>query len=302
MTSTIELAIKVDVDTWVGAREGIPRLNRLLLSRGIKASFFLSLGPDNSGQAVWRALKRRGFIQKMIRTKAPSAYGFKTLFMGTILPAPIIAHGLENTIQRLMANGQEVGLHAYDHVLWHDRLWKMTPTDVRTELIRGMVAFTRLTGHKPQSFAAPAWRISGPALSFLQDAGLAYISTTRGTEPYLPCLDGRDYHILEIPTTLPTADEVLGDNGLVPNNLADYYLEMILKPGLHVLTIHAEMEGRGLIGVLERILSVCRAENVGFPRLIDIAVRLAGRMDSLKRCPVVRSELPGRPGRVSRQG
>ena len=59
--SGVNLALKVDVDTWVGTREGVPRLRDVLEARGLRASFFLSLGPDHSGRAVFRCLPGRGF-------------------------------------------------------------------------------------------------------------------------------------------------------------------------------------------------------------------------------------------------
>lgn len=55
----------------------------------IKATFFFSMGTDNSGKAI-RRIFRKGFLTKMLRTKAPSTYGFKTMMYGTLLPAPHI--------------------------------------------------------------------------------------------------------------------------------------------------------------------------------------------------------------------
>jgi hypothetical protein len=42
----MQLAIKVDVDTRIGLREGVPRLLELLRRYGVKASFFVSFGAD----------------------------------------------------------------------------------------------------------------------------------------------------------------------------------------------------------------------------------------------------------------
>ena len=70
MTETI-LVLKTDVDTLKGYREGVPRLLEIFRTRKIKASFFFSFGPDNSGKAI-RRIFRKGFVKKMLRTKAPS--------------------------------------------------------------------------------------------------------------------------------------------------------------------------------------------------------------------------------------
>ncbi|MEW6264675.1 MAG: polysaccharide deacetylase family protein [Thermodesulfobacteriota bacterium] len=300
--SVIRLAVKVDVDTLLGTRQGVPRLLEMFNGRGLKASFFLSLGPDNSGRAVWRVFTRPGFLAKQIRTRAPSSFGWRTLFLGTLLPAPIIGQGQEKLVRSLIESGHEVGLHAWDHVAWHDRLWRMTGAEIRAEIRRGLEAFTALTGRRPEGFAAPAWRITAPAVEALAEAGLNYLSATRGTGPYRPLFDGRDYGLLELPTTLPTADEVLGRDGVTPDNLDTFFLSRMLKPGLHVMTVHAEMEGRGLAKAMARILDVCLERGVVFPRLVDLARECLSRPEDLPRAEVIRTVLPGRPGRVSSQG
>ena len=98
----VRLAVKVDVDTWLGAREGIPRLMEIFAARKIKASFYLSLGPDNSGRAVRRIFTRPGFLGKMIRTRAPGTYGLRTMFMGNAAPRA-------DHLERPGADGQGIG-------------------------------------------------------------------------------------------------------------------------------------------------------------------------------------------------
>src|SRR5207302_5997593 len=83
----MEIALKIDVDTYEGIRNGATRLASFLHSQKIPASFFVSLGPDNSGRAAARALRHPGFLKKMLRTKAVSVYGWRTILSGTLLPA-----------------------------------------------------------------------------------------------------------------------------------------------------------------------------------------------------------------------
>jgi len=300
--SEIKLAIKVDADTWLGTREGLPRLRDIFAERNIKASFFLSLGPDNSGRAIWRIIGRPGFLAKMVRTRAPAVYGLRTLFMGTLLRAPIISQGQGPLVRELMRQDHEIGLHAWDHVKWQDALWRMSDQEVRVELARARQAFADLTGEPPLSFAAPAWRISVAALRVLEASDLVYMSGTRGATPYWPSIWGHCFHLLEIPTTLPTADELLGRNGIGPDNIVDYYLQRIASPGLHVLTVHAEMEGRSLARAFGRLLDGCLARGVMFVRLIDIAREALKEAPRIPTAEVVRRYIPGRSGKVSQQG
>ena len=120
------LALKVDVDTLVGFKEGVPALLRVLGARGVPASFFVAMGPDHSGRAIRRLFTHKGFLQKMLRTGAPRLYGLKTMLYGTLLPGPPIAASAPELLLRITAAGHELGLHGYDHVLWQDRLPGMT--------------------------------------------------------------------------------------------------------------------------------------------------------------------------------
>lgn len=80
------LALKIDVDTWRGTREGVPQLVALLQRHHVGATFLFSLGPDNTGRALKRVF-RKGFLQKVSRTSVLEHYGLRTLLYGTVLPA-----------------------------------------------------------------------------------------------------------------------------------------------------------------------------------------------------------------------
>ena len=54
------IALKVDVDTLRGTREGVPRLLSMFERRAIAATFLFSVGPDHTGWALRRVF-RRGF-------------------------------------------------------------------------------------------------------------------------------------------------------------------------------------------------------------------------------------------------
>ena len=86
------LALKIDVDTLRGTREGVPGLVTLLRKHDVGATFLFSLGPDHTGRAIRRAF-RPGFVGKVRRTSVVRHYGFKTLLYGTALPGPLTYSG-----------------------------------------------------------------------------------------------------------------------------------------------------------------------------------------------------------------
>src|SRR5207253_4740446 len=116
------VALKVDCDTYVGTRDGVPQLLEILERRGIRATFFFTFGPDRSGLAARRFFTMPGFWKKMLCSKAVSLYGFPTALYGTLLPAPMIAERCEKQIRSAAEAGHPTGVHAWDHVGWHDGL------------------------------------------------------------------------------------------------------------------------------------------------------------------------------------
>jgi undecaprenyl phosphate-alpha-L-ara4FN deformylase len=296
------LAIKVDVDTLQGMQEGVPVLLDLLGAHRLKASFFVSLGPDNSGRALFRLFTQPGFLEKMWRTRAPALYGFKTMFYGTLLPAPSIGAAAFRILPALALQGHEVGLHGFDHVRWHDRLFSMSQEEVAQEVVRAQEVFATLLGRPARSFAAPGWQCSRRSRAVLARQDFLYASDTRGYAPYFPRFEGEVSPTLEIPTTLPTLDELLGFNGCRPRDFTALILSRLQEGAPQVLTVHAEVEGGSYRQEFARLLSLCRQQGVEFFRLEDWARELLQNPAQIPVAPVTAGRLPGRAGRVSRQG
>jgi undecaprenyl phosphate-alpha-L-ara4FN deformylase len=297
-----ELGLKVDVDTLEGFCQGVPALMEVLEDHGVKASFFLSLGPDHSGRALLRIFRQQGFLEKMWRTRAPALYGLKTMCYGTLLPAPLIGAAAPELVPRLAAGGHEVGLHGYDHVTWHDHLFRLAPDKVARELTRGQATLTPLLGRPAQAFAAPGWQCSLNSRKALAAQHFLYGSDTRGTAPYWPAFGDTVTSVLEIPTTLPTLDELLGFHGCRPGDFTRLVLARLAKGSPQILTLHAEVEGGPFLGEFAQLLTRCRREGVGFFRLEDWARELLRTPDKVPVAQVTLQRLPGRAGRVSGQG
>src|SRR5213082_1623601 len=113
------LAVKVDVDTYRGTRDGVPRLVELLRKHRAGATFLFSLGPDHTGRAM-RRIFRPGFFQKVQRTSVVKHYGLRTLLYGTLLPGPDIGRRCAAAMRAVRDAGFEVGVHCWDHVRWQD--------------------------------------------------------------------------------------------------------------------------------------------------------------------------------------
>ena len=293
-----QFAFKIDVDTYVGTRDGVPRLLEIFDRAGIRATFYFSMGPDNSGKAIRRIFTRKGFLRKMLRTKAPSMYGLKTLLYGTLLPPPMIAEKLPHVLEETARRGHEVGIHCWDHVKWHDFLpWFPKPVTAM-ELGKAFSLFEQILGWRAATTAAPGWTVSADSLEVQDALQLTYCSDSRGTAPFYPVMADRRFATLQIPTTLPTMDELLGENGITPVNINDHYLSLV-KPGLNVHTIHAELEGNLMAPQLIDLIARLKERDTRFVTLAEAAAAFAA---SAPEAPLAMGEIAGRAGLVALQG
>lgn len=290
-----KIAVKVDIDTLRGYREGVPRLLDLFGRKNIKATLFFSFGPDNSGKAI-RRIFRKGFIAKMIRTKAPSTYGLKTLLYGTVLPAPMIVAPAPQAFLRALHEGHECGIHCWDHAFWQDKLPGMSEEVVRGEFDKAIAMFENFAHRRPLCCAAPGWQVTPRSLKVQQSLGFTYCSDVRGVSPFEPKMAGVCYQPPQVPGTLLTMDECLGLPGITARTIADYWLKNCDKDW-NVLTIHAEMEGMAQLPLLEEFITKAQQSGYAFVCLKE-GVRLArGNV-----CEVYHGALPGRAGTVALQG
>ena len=294
----MQLAIRVDVDTRIGLREGAPRLLELFKRYSVYASFFVTFGPDHSGRAL-RRLWQPGFLQKMWRTNPFRLYGLRTLLSGTLFPSGPVGEGEPGLLKTIVGEGHELGIHGYNHVRWQDHVEKMREEEIEAELYQAKSAYERLLGLSPLSSAAPGWRCTTSSLSAQDDLKLLYASDVRGSSPFLPSDNGRVFKTLQIPTTMATMDELIGRQ----DNINGFLLSSLGK-GLNVHTIHAEVEGRPYLSLFEEFLkAVCRRRQVEIISLRDAAKRiLKGGLETVPRLSVIRGELPGRSGWVACQG
>lgn len=297
----LQVAIKVDVDTWIGLKEGVPRLLALFRHFAVPASFFIAFGPDNSGKALRRIFKR-GFLHKMWRTNAVRIYGVKTLLCGTLLPSPIIGDMAPELLRAVLDDGHELGIHGYDHVLWQDRLQGLGEAGITNEIERAIASYVKTLKISPQSFAAPGWQATDASLAVQDRQGFLYCSDTRGVFPFLPRMHGQTFQTLQIPTTLPTLDEVLGLDGMQGERVNDVFLSQLRSDRLNVHTIHAEVEGRTQLDLFASLLKHLEVQGVAYVKLCDVAKALLHQgPDDLPRAAIQPRPIPGRAGEVACQ-
>lgn len=296
------LALKIDVDTWRGTQQGVPRLVEILRRHRAGASFLFSLGPDHTGRAIRRAL-RPGFMKKVQRTSVVSHYGVKTLMYGTLLPGPDIGRRGADIMRATRDAGFETAIHCWDHVRWQDGVEKAGATWTEIDMRRAHERYVEIFGSEAPGHGAAGWQMNPHALRLTQRLGYSWASDCRGTHPFVPVWNGEIVACPQLPTTLPTLDELVGTEDITADNV---HLHLLRLTGPthpvrdQVFTLHAELEGLKFGDTLERLLTGWREQ--GYEMVTLGTMRDALDPALLPRHEIVRGEIPGRSGSLMLQG
>jgi len=296
----IRLALKIDVDTDRGTRLGVPNLVRDLQEFEVPACFLFSLGPDQTGRAITRIF-RPGFFKKVSRTSVVKLYGIRTLLNGTLLPAPHIGRRNTRILREVRDAGHEVGIHCFNHYRWQDYVNRMSLDAIRAEFIAARAEFLRIFGTEAQTAGAPGWQSNARSRQIYDEAGLLYSSDVRGTSPFFPRIGGQVFKTLEIPSTLPTFDELLGRPEYPEDKIVPHYMSLLREDRTNVFTLHAEIEGMGKRPLFRALLAECYNAGVEFIRLDDLARELLHNRDAIPTGDQVPAEIDGRSGNVATQ-
>ncbi len=303
------ITLKIDVDTYRGSREGTPNLVRMLTRHQAHATFLFSLGPDHTGWALRRAF-RPGFFQKVSRTSVLEHYGLKTLMYGVLLPAPDIGTTCASQLRAVLDAGFECGIHTWDHVLWQDNVRHRGATWTKKQMQKSAQRFKEIFGVAPATHGAAGWQMNSWAFAELDRLGIRYASDGRAqlnddgslADPsigpyYLP-----ESSCIQMPTTLPTLDELLGRtiNGVVIDldNIAQHILKLTEQPRDHVFTLHAELEGQKLAPIFDKLLAGWQAQGYRCTSMADYAQAITQQHTTIATRALRWAEIPGRSGEL----
>lgn len=295
------ISLKIDVDTERGTRIGVPNLLALFEKLGIKATFLYSLGPDNTGRALKRIF-RPGFLKKVSRTSVVSTYGIRTLLNGVLWPGPHIAKRHGNILRQSQREGHEVGIHSYDHCDWQDHLMYWSKEKVTEVFQQALDEFKHVFCRPAHTAGTAGWQANANSLAAYDEAGLLYGSDCRGVCPFIPRIDGQLFKTLQIPSTLPTLDELIGRSEYSLNAIQDHFFELCERGGYpNIFTVHAELEGMKYLDWFEAFLKQALFKGYRFVMMKEIAEQYLAAPENIPVHDFVQAAIPGRSGTLACQ-
>jgi peptidoglycan/xylan/chitin deacetylase (PgdA/CDA1 family) len=297
----VKLAVRIDVDHLRPALVGVPRLAGLLEARAAGASFLFNVGPDRSGRHTERLI-RRGMPAYCWRTRGIRDYGFAAYFYGTLLPAPDIGTRAATTIRSLGGAGFETGIRSYEQIDWRLSAARRDAAWTERQMTLARSRYQDIAGEPARLHAAAGWQMSRHSYRLTQRLEFAYSSDTRGTHPFVPVYQAEVISCPQLPTTLPTMDELLATPGFSRAQIVPHLLALTEQPASwgHVFSANAAFEGLRLLAEFEELLRGWQQQGYEVVSLHDYMLSFDTR--ELPYHEVVTGSVPGRPGTVAMQG
>ncbi|STV85990.1 Polymyxin resistance protein PmrJ [Klebsiella michiganensis] len=152
-----QVGLRIDVDTFRGTRDGVPRLLALLSQHGISGKLLFQRRAGQHGAPYLAPDKTEVSVEDAAAQRPASLYGWDILLAGTAWPGRRIGAGNEDVI-RAAAQEHEVGLHAWDHYSWQAWSGVWPQERLTLEVERGLLELERIIGRPVTCSAVAGWR------------------------------------------------------------------------------------------------------------------------------------------------
>lgn len=294
------LGLLVNVRTSPGYRN-LFALLKVLERHDARATFAFGLGPDRPFLGAAAFLSEPRLALRAFRLGLYRAYGWGCLLTGLLGPGRPLAARAREGVRAVREAGHELAALPWDHWRWRRKVARLDPDRLAAELLKGAEALSEAAGKEVRVFASPGWLCTEESLR--QEARLSPLfgADCRGTDPFLPVLDGRVLKTPQVPVTLAPAREWMLAEGLDAEGAFRRVAGEVRGGAWPVYGASAELEGGVLLAAFETFLRAMAEEG---RRVVPLGTLLAARLRDggpLPRCTMAYGSLEGRPGFVSLQ-
>jgi len=241
----MRITISVMVDSLAGAGDALEQQLQLLSSYELKATFFISCGPDRNAPLLSR-LRGADHI---------SSYA--------------------DNLHAIPEQGHEIGLAPWDPVSWRLKAAVAHRQWISEQWKRALEGWRDLFSEDPLCHAATDFQVHPELFRLEQHSGMKYASDTRGKTPFYPLMLKQHSSCMQLPVTLPGVRELLNSDDLAEERLHEEIYDASLSKlplGHHWRFVAAQDD----LQLLEKMIVMWRGSSGEFMTLAELAEAAAG--------------------------
>ena len=297
-----KIGIRVDVDFEIDLIRGIPFLLDLFKEHGVKATFFVTMGPDGFGYNR-RRVKSVNYIQRILSLnpfKIVRGFGLFYLIKQILGIKNNVGASHPDILEKIVSEGHELGVHGFDHYQWAENVWCWNKAQVEEDIKKAAAVFRDQRGVDPEVWASPNWRCSEDSLQFIDGFNNEYSADTRGKSPFFPTIGDWKAKTVQLPINLPCLHEVKQFLKTNDENSIIQYVFSHFQEHYNILCIHGYYEGILARHLFKSFLQEALRKGHEFVPLNQIAKEV--KPHHIKTCKLTKKKLSGGRGEVSWQG
>ena len=227
------IALRIDIDSYIGLVEGIPKIIDLFDEYNIRGSFYCVMGWEGD---IFSTLKYRIIRDK--KSKDDSIENKKLLMMNLnkvdLIKCLFFPRRLSKNnaiLKYIKKRGHEIGVHGYIHVKWNNIKFN----ELENEFTKMCDSYKNIFGQNPISFSAPLG-LDTKELSICLEKYNFKFESYFGDKIICPKIDGKTTHYVRIPVNLDKTQKHIP--------LIEYYSYQGLSPGKIVKKSIKDIEKR----------------------------------------------------------
>lgn len=258
------IVFRFDVDTHVGAIEGVPRLLALADRLDVRFTFFVNMG---------RAVSYRHLLERLIARRSRDATAPKlsnwtklggAAFVRTVMLNRVVGTAIPEILAEAARGGHHIGLHGgRNHGAWQADATHWTEARVLDELSYGIERFATAVGTNPESFSSPGWTQPPGLDRLLRESGFGLVADRHGPgevivdEP-LPGITAVSTNLTGEPAGVGYV-ETMAARGITGSRLGQMFAGDLEPYERAAVYDHPAFAGRAGLGAVETIVDTARA-------------------------------------------
>jgi peptidoglycan/xylan/chitin deacetylase (PgdA/CDA1 family) len=254
-------ALRIDLESDLGIREGVPQILDLLKKHNIKASFYLTMGGESG---LFDLLRYR---KKLPGKRNIKVFSKLELLRMALFPKDFVTSN-QKILKRILIEGHELGIHGWKHRAWTRALERI---DIEDHIDKSINKYKQIFKKDPISFCSPAFRTNETVIKILEKKKIIVISDFEGDSPKKIRSD-----IVNVPITIKGKGntpiiEYLAGIGLKDNEILSELQKQIKARSCATIYMHCLYECREKINLLNDLFTWINKQKIETKRIMDYA-------------------------------